>query len=334
MHGDGSAAAEMQSLAYPVYRFLANSLSPAGPHARLSILIYHRVLHGADPLFPNEATVKTFDAQMAMLKAVFNILPLPEAVARLKSGTLPARSACITFDDGYADNFTHALPILRKHGLHATFFIATSYLNGGRMFNDTVIESTRHCTLDSLDLSDLGLGMHMLGSNASKTKAIGRILPQVKYLPLDKREETVSEIARRAGGNDLPNDMMMTTDQLKALHAAGMEIGGHTHRHPILAQLSVEEARAEIKAGKVWLEDTLEDRIRLFAYPNGKPESDYLPEQARLVRDLEFEGALSTQYGVSTTKTDMFQLPRFTPWDNRVSGFALRMLNNIRVNNG
>jgi hypothetical protein len=118
----------------------------AGADAKLSILIYHRVLPVPDPLFPTETTVESFDAQLGLLKSLFNVLPLPEAVARLKAGTLPARAASITFDDGYADNFTRALPILQKHGLHATFFIATAYLDGGRMFNDTVIESIRQCT--------------------------------------------------------------------------------------------------------------------------------------------------------------------------------------------
>jgi peptidoglycan/xylan/chitin deacetylase (PgdA/CDA1 family) len=126
---------------------------------------------------------------------------------------------------------------------------------------------------------------------------------------------------------------MMTTAQLKTLHAADMEIGGHTHRHPILAKLDNVAARAEIEAGRAWLQDTLGDRVRLFAYPNGKPRVDYRPEQADLVRDLGFEGTVSTQYGISTTKTDSFQLPRFTPWTSRVSGFALRMLNNMRGHN-
>jgi hypothetical protein len=189
----------MQSIAHPVYRFLADRLSPAGSKARLSILIYHRVLPETDPLFPDEATVETFDTQLALLKAVFNVLPLPEAVARLKAGTLPSRAACITFDDGYADNVTYALPILQEYGLHATFFIATAYLNGGRMFNDTVIESIRRCCLDRLELSNLGLGIHVLSSNAEKSQAIETILPRVKYLPSNtvKKRSPRSPIERQ-----------------------------------------------------------------------------------------------------------------------------------------
>ena len=322
----------MYTLAHPLFRFLAGRLSPAGVNARLSILIFHRVLAAPDPLFPSEATVETFDAQMGLLKSVFNVLPLPEAVARLKSGTLPARAACITFDDGYADNLELALPILQRHGLHATFFIATSYLNGGRMFNDTVIESLRQCQLDRLDLSDLGLGAHDLGSHAAKVQAIGKILPQVKYLALDARDDVVAQIAARAGAGKLPNDLMMTTRQLRALHAAGMEIGGHTHRHPILAKLGREHARDEIAAGKAWLEETLGAPVRMFAYPNGKPGADYLPQQADIVRELGFEGAVSTQRGVSTCSSDLFQLPRFTPWDVNRTAYALRLLQNLKAN--
>lgn len=319
----------MHSITFPAFRFVASRLSPAGPRARLSILIFHRVLPEADPLFPSEATVETFDAQMRLLKSVFNILPLPETVARLQAGTLPARAASITFDDGYADNLTHVLPILQKHGLHATFFIATSYLNGGRMFNDTVIESIRRSPHTQLDLSDLGLGIHNLDSNAARAEAIGEILPQVKYLPLDARETTVAELTARAGVDRLPDDLMMTTAQLKQLHAAGMEIGGHTHRHPILARLDHTEAQAEIAAGKAWLEETLGDRVRLFAYPNGKPGADYLPEQAEIVRGLGFDAAVSTQRGVSTAGTDRYQLRRFTPWDTKPTAYAVRLLQNL-----
>ena len=323
----------MHRIAHPLYRIAASLFSPAGPGAKLSILIFHRVLAQPDPLFPSEATVQSFDWQMALLKSLFNVLPLPEAVSRLKAGTLPARAAAITFDDGYADNVTHALPILQKHGLHATFFIATAYLDGGRMFNDTVIESVRNTRLAQLDLRDMHLGQYELGSIAARTQAIHQILPKIKYLLPDEREAAAARLAERAEVENLPNDLMMSTAQLKNLHAAGMEIGGHTHRHPILAKLDRDAAQAEIAAGKTILEDKLGARVRLFAYPNGKPGTDYLPEQAGLVRELGFEGAVSTQRGVSARGNDLYQLRRFTPWDTGRTAYALRLLQNLKGNN-
>ena len=319
----------IDTLVNPLYRFLGNRLAPAGPEGCLSILIFHRVLAVQDPLFPHEATADTFDAHMSLLKSVFNVLPLAEAVERLKTGSLPARAASITFDDGYADNVTTALPILQRHGLPATFFIATAYLDGGRMFNDTVIEAIRRTPHDRLDLSALGLGQHDLGSPGARALAIGQILPKVKPLPPDERETTVARLCDLADCGLLPEDLMMTTDQLRSLHGAGMDIGAHTSRHPILAKMDDEAVRKEIAEGKAFLEATVGERIRLFAYPNGKPGKDYLPEQAAIVRELGFEGALSTQPGVAVRTSDLFQLPRFTPWSKNAYRFIPSLLGNL-----
>ena len=104
---------------------LLQRLSPSGAQARLSILIFHRVLPRVDPLFPDEMDVERFDRVCQWLKGWFNVLPLDVAVRQLKSGTLLSRALAITFDDGYADNHDIAMQVLKKHGLTATFFIAT-----------------------------------------------------------------------------------------------------------------------------------------------------------------------------------------------------------------
>src|SRR6185503_4669404 len=100
----------------------------------LSILIYHRVLHAPDPLFPEEVWAEQINSQLEVVKRWFTVLPLSDAVARLRTGRLPRRAACITFDDGYADNAVEALPILRRQGMPATFFVATGFIDGGRMW--------------------------------------------------------------------------------------------------------------------------------------------------------------------------------------------------------
>ena len=169
-------------------------MSPGGQGARLQVLIFHRVLLSADPLFPQEVDAARFDRICGWLRAWFNVLPLDEAVRRLSAGTLPARSLAITFDDGYADNHDIALPILRRHGLTATFFIATGYLDGGRMWNDTIIESIRHSALDAIDLQDvqdvqgMSLGAHSLLTLAQRRAAIDTIIPRVKHLPAARRQ--------------------------------------------------------------------------------------------------------------------------------------------------
>jgi peptidoglycan/xylan/chitin deacetylase (PgdA/CDA1 family) len=311
------------------FRFLAHGLSPQGGRARLSILIYHRILAERDPLRPTEPTVAEFDAEMGLLKQAFNVLPLGEAVARLKAGTLPARAACVTFDDGYADNALLALPVLRKHGLRACFFIATAYLNGGRLFNDTVIEAVSRAKPGRADLSALGLGEHDLSTPEAKADAVKDLLPRVKYLPLGQREAVVAELAERITDQPLPDDLMMTTSLLLSLHEAGMEIGAHTHRHPIIAKLGEAEVRAEIATSAEFLERTLGGPVKLFAYPNGKPGVDYLPEQAEIVRSMGFECAVATHWGAATAATSPFELPRFTPWARGDARFVPQLLRNL-----
>jgi peptidoglycan/xylan/chitin deacetylase (PgdA/CDA1 family) len=311
------------------YRAAGGVLSPGGRGARLSILIYHRVLPEIDPFFPGEVTGEFFNAQLGALKSLFNVLPLGEAVARLKSDSLPPRAACITFDDGYADNVTVALPILKRHSLSATFFIATAYLNGGRMFNDTAIHAIRNSRDNRIDLSRLGLGEHDLSSPEAKRQAIDVILKQIKYLPLGRREEVAEELASLATSVPPPTDLMMDTQQLQALQQAGMEIGGHTARHPILAKLDATEARREIAEGREYLEALLAQKVKLFAYPNGKPGLDYLPEQVDIIRELGFDAAVSTHWGAARQSSDIFQLPRFTPYTNTISRFTPMLLQNL-----
>jgi peptidoglycan/xylan/chitin deacetylase (PgdA/CDA1 family) len=304
------------------------SLLSGGGRRAPVILIYHRVLPEQDKLFPTEVHRAQFDSQLAWLRTRFNVLPLLDAVQLAAAGRLPARSACITFDDGYADNAEVALPVLQKHGLHATFFIATGFLDGGRMWNDTVIEAVRRAPGQVLDATALGLGRHALGSWEARRQAVGALIGQLKYLPMAQRLEQVEQVARLAGAA-LPDDLMLRSSQLRRLHAAGMGIGGHTVNHPILARLENAQARREIAQGKAALEALLDAPVRTFAYPNGKPGQDYLPEHVAMVRELGFEAAVSTSWGASRGDTDWLQLPRFTPWDQGIGKFSLRLARNM-----
>ena len=267
-----------------MFRFVGDLLSPAGERGRLSILIYHRALAAPDPILHDEIDAATFERHMTLLRDEFNVLPLGEACARLARGALPARAACITFDDGYADNEQVALPILKRLGLPATFFVSTGFSDGGIMFNDGVIEAVRRAPAGTHDLSSLGLGSHSLGDSASRRAAIDALIGQLKYRPVGERGALVEQLAAATAldASEGPDDAS-GADQ-RRLHDAGMEIGGHTVNHPILTVLDEQQARAEIVGGKRRLEEITGAPVTLFAYPNGKPGRDYGPRDVELVK--------------------------------------------------
>lgn len=305
---------------------LFGMFSPAGARARLSILIFHRVHADRDPLFPGEVTAQEFSAICGWIRQWFNPLGLEEAAHRLAAGTLPSAPVVLTFDDGYADNHDVALPILNRHGLTATFFVSSGFLDGGRMWNDTIIESVRRTSRESIELEDTPaaeLGRLPCVTVDQKRVAINMVLRTVKHLPFDQRHACVAAIQARAAA-ELPADLMLTSQQVQALHRAGMTIGAHTINHPILAKLDDVSARREIDEGRRALQDIVGAPVSLFAYPNGQPGHDYGPSAVQAVRDLGFVAAVSTAWGAARMGDDVFQLPRFTPWDRTPLAFGLR----------
>lgn len=304
---------------------LGNILSPAGAKAKLAILIYHRVFANPDPLSPGEPTISEFDWQMAALRRHFNPLPLSEAAIRLETGTLPARAISVTFDDGYADNYELALPILRKWGISATFFIATGFLNGGRMWNDTVIETVRAARGGHLDLNEMDLGKYVIDTKQDRRDTIRSLLSQLKYLSPPERQERIHLLAKSVG-KCLPGNLMMTSEQVKLMRSAGMEIGAHTVSHPILTRLPLPEAEREILQSRDQLEGLLGDGVTSFAYPNGRPGEDYDRSHVEAVRKAGFKVCVSTSWGCSRRDDDLLQLPRITTWDRTPLTFSARII--------
>lgn len=307
-------------------RFALSLLSPSGARGRLSILIFHRVLPQQDPIFPEEMYAERFNTLLAHIKRDFNVLPLLQAVKHLQTGSLPSRALAITFDDGYADNHTIAMPLLQKHGLVATFFIATNFLDGGRMWNDVIIEAVRGCRMQILNTADYG--SYNVENALQRRHAIDALIGKIKYLDFAKRLEAVEKVAY-AAQVELPKDLMMSSAQVRDMCGQNMEVGAHTLSHPILAKIDATTAQQEIAQSRARLEEITAHSIPLFAYPNGRPGKDYLPEHVEIVKDLGFTAAVSTAWGSNNANSDLFQLARFTPWDQSPFKFNLRMAKNL-----
>ncbi len=314
----------MIRISRPIARWFVQARYPSGTNL-LPILMYHRVLTEPDPLQPDVPHQALLAEQFRTLAGAFNVLPLHEAAELLRSGGLPPGAACITFDDGYRDNHDLALPLLREFKLPATVFVASGFLNGGRMFNDSVVETVRRLDTGEIDLSRVGLGKRLVSDLSSRRTLIGELTKAVKYLDPVERDDFCEDLCRRAGSH-LPTDLMMEDKHVKAMSDAGVDIGGHTVNHPILARVDGEAARREIETNRDHL-TTLTGRQPLcFAYPNGKPNLDYTSAHAGMVTSAGYRAAVSTAVGVASEDADPFQLPRFMPRERSAAQFVARMV--------
>jgi len=310
-------------------RLLAQALSKSAGRQRLCILTYHRVLPTPDVLRPAEPDAAKFAEQLQLLVRTFNILRLDRAVSLLAADQLPPRALSVTFDDGYRDNFDVALPILRRFEVPATFFVASGFMAGGAMFNDTIIEAIRTAKRQSFALPWAEQQTVQIGSIAEKLQAIDSLLPVVKKIPLVERARVVQELAQRMDA-DPPSQLMMSAEQVKSLHEQGMEVGAHTLHHPILSSLPDTEAQHEIAASKQQLEALLGVPVTGFAYPNGRPGRDYAPVHAAMVQQAGFAYAVSTRWATADAASPLYELPRVAPWGDSALMFAARAAHSYR----
>ena len=301
-------------------------VAPGGRRGRLLIFTYHRVLAEPDPLLPDEPDARFFAEQMDWVRAYCRVLPLPEAVRRLADGSLPERAACITFDDGYANNYEVALPILQERNLPATIFIAVDAVRRGVMWNDFAIEALRRAQPDA-DLSELGLPAGAFaGPVEARATALVQALEHLKYQPPGERWERAQELfARLTGGATAPR-LMMTDEVVARLPGAGIDVGAHTVNHPILTAVPAAEARTEIEGSRRWVADVTGIAPKSFAYPNGRARRDYDASHVAMVRDAGFSLAVTTDRGCASAASVPYELPRLAPWDRTARRFWLRLL--------
>lgn len=107
-----------------------DALLPA--HIGVTVLIYHRV--GGGSASQVDLPIDEFDQHMAHLAEHANVVSLDAAVRTLASGEATTPQVVITFDDGTSDFTDHAVPVLERHGLPATLYAATSFIDTGTEF--------------------------------------------------------------------------------------------------------------------------------------------------------------------------------------------------------
>lgn len=308
-----------------ITKILAGIASGFGERRKLLILTYHRVLERHDD-FVDEITMDVFETHVKILSEEFSVLRLDDAAELLSKRRLPPGAVCITFDDGYADNFDIALPVLRKYGVPATFFIASGYLDGGIMWNDVVRESCRRSS-DSSFLRYLE-SQGKPGAESTQFARIGlmhEMIKSLKYRGASERDELAGEF--RSELAVVPSDgLMMSSAQVAELATCGMEIGAHTVNHPILKNVSSQEARCEIEESRTHLQNIIGGNVSSFAFPNGRPEVDFDESHLAILRDLGFHAAVTTEFACARYEDDHLELPRLGIWDTTRARIVLRLL--------
>jgi peptidoglycan/xylan/chitin deacetylase (PgdA/CDA1 family) len=209
---------------------------------------------------------------MAWLARRHRVITLAELLKRREGGpALPRRSVLITFDDAYADFAVHAWPVLRRHGLAASLFVPTAYVDDpGRSFWWDRIH--RAISRAPSAITPTGLGSLDLRTAASRARSARRLREALKALPHDAAMAAVDEVVDALGGDAAPGGVLEWA-ALQDMVDQGLEVGVHTRTHPLLDQLPADRLDDEIAGARDDIEHHLGRRPTAIAYPNGNHSS-------------------------------------------------------------
>ena len=302
------------------------------PHLRpratppFQILIYHRVHPDAGPFTIDAVPPDRFDRQMKHLARAYHTLPLEELLDRAREGTLPHRAVAVTFDDGYADNFEHAFPILRRRGIPATVFLVSGCIETGAMlWHDRVLRAFAATGRRRWRSPWDGMEAHA-ETVPDRRRAAFRALGALKPLAEEARLASVAQLEEELGVTPPSGDerLMLDWKGLRAMGDGGISFGSHTETHPILSRTDPARAWLELTRSKQAIEEGAWRPVTLFAYPNGRPE-DYTEEIVGLVRRAGYRAAVTTTFGANEAGDDVYRLRRGTPWLPGDAGFRLQL---------
>ena len=295
----------------------------------LPVLTYHRIAK-ADPAtrFDDgviDATPEMFDRQLSLLRRWFNVLGMEDVFAFRAGKSLPKNPVLITFDDGYKDNFQAALPILQRHGLKATFFVATDYIDQRRLFWwDRLNLLVKSSTKETVELSYPSKLVLSLRTEEARRYAIARFIHIVKVEEALELDRFLDEVTRACGvaladGEErrMADSLLMTWDEVRALRAAGMDVQSHTRSHRTLQTLPLGQLGHELGGSREVLEHALGTRVRALSYPVGRGVAGS-PDIRAAVR------AAGDELGFSNT-TGINNVFRFDPLNARRLGVDVQL---------
>jgi peptidoglycan/xylan/chitin deacetylase (PgdA/CDA1 family) len=287
---------------------------------RFQILGYHKVSAERHPFFaPVEPAL--FDKQMNFLKRHYLVMDLEELVERSRVGDVPERAVAITFDDGYADNYHYAFPILKKYGLTATIFVATGAIDNAEvLWHDRIFDAFRYARRTRVrtgreDVKELALERH-----SELERSLTAALRRAKELYGEERARFIADIEQALEPARPSTPCMLTWNQIREMHAAGIRMGSHTVTHPILSRLPQNQLLRELYDSRQQIFECLRVPIRMFAYPNGGA-SDYNENVKRVLKECGYLLAVTARRGFNSAFGDPYELKRGLPWQREIELF-------------
>lgn len=280
------------------------------------ILTYHSVLQEPLP-FPvwQHMTVAAFEKQIAYLSEHFRCVSMSTLLDDLARGEIQPYTVAVTFDDGYRNNFTQALPVLRRYNVPATLFITNGYISSGQM----LWPEWAICTLTQSKVSELkfaGQTLDLSGSEARQSsyraaaKIFKSIAPEEIPAHVDQLLAAAQLTRAEVQGSGLGQMFAaLSWNEIREMRDSGLfEFGAHTHNHWRLTQLNPAQARSEIINAKTLIENQI-GLVPYFAYPHGNP-SDYDATHRLLAIEAGYRAVFTAVTNTITLYSDPYDLPR------------------------
>lgn len=292
---------------------------------RALVLCYHRVRTEEDPLNLSVQPLR-FREQMERLTSLADVVPASEIMDR---GRRPR--VAITFDDGYADNFETAAPILVDAGAPATFFFTSFAIDGTGEFwwellDHLVLEAEPTTQHLELDLGGRSIRVDV-ASDSDRRRAHAFLNEHLITCDPDEQQRILADVQLQTGGRTDPCDAhrKITEQQVRELVAhEGFELGGHTISHPVLAKLDRSQQEQEISGNRERMSALAGYPVTAFAYPYGHAAAfDQVAVEA--ARSAGYERAYTTSPRRVTRWTDALRIPRHVVFDWDGDEFVARI---------
>lgn len=292
--------------------------------ARPKILLYHGIEES--PLRWNRLAIeaRAFERQLLFLCRERQPVSLGELVSALRSGRPTDGMLALCFDDGLRNNLTQAVPLLRRHGVPATLFVATYHCEDRRLlwFNKAKLA---FLYFPGAELTVLGRRFR-LGSAARRRRSLHSLLDATSVLSLAELmalDRALPDPAEFAPPEVFEGGFRgMNPDELGKLRDDPLiEVGAHTRFHPFLSRCTDAEMEAEMEEGRAYLESAVGTRPRFLSYPAG----DYDHRVVRAAKRLGFDAGFCVVPRLRETDPS-FQVARVGIYDGSSTILALKCL--------